>query len=68
MVYNGLGYAFCMAGGRPFLDKSKIVCKPLDPPLTATVALAWKTHQTNSSTVNKFIAYVREYLKQLNEE
>ena len=68
MVYNGLGYAFCMAGGRPFLDKSKIVCKPLDPPLTTTVALAWKTHQTNSSTVNKFIAYVREYLKQLNEE
>lgn len=68
MVYNGLGYAFCMAGGRPFLDESKIVCKPLNPPLTATVALAWKTHQANSITVNKFITYVREYLKQLNEE
>ena len=68
MVYNGLGYAFCMAGGRPFLDERKIVCKPLDPPLTATVALAWKTHQTNSITVNKFITYVREHLKQINEE
>lgn len=68
MVYNGLGYAFCMAGGRPFLDESKIVCKPLDPPLTATVALAWKTHQTNSITVTRFIAYVREYLAQLKQE
>ena len=68
MVYNGLGYAFCMAGGRPFLDESKIVCKPLDPPLTATVALAWKTHQTNSITVTRFIAYVREYLAQMKQE
>lgn len=68
MVYNGLGYAFCMAGGRPFLDESKIVCKPLDPSLTATVALAWKTHQTNSITVTKFIAYVREYLAQMKQK
>lgn len=65
MVYNGLGYAFCMAGGRPFLDESKIVCKPLDPPLTASVALAWKTHQPSSVTVSKFIAFAREYIKSL---
>lgn len=66
MVYNGLGYAFCMAGGRPFLDNSKIICKPLDPPLTASVALAWKSHQPNSVTVSKFIAFVRESLSKLN--
>lgn len=65
MVYNGLGYTFCMAGGRPFLDNSKIICKPLDPPLTASVALAWKSHQPNSVTVSKFIAFVREYLSKL---
>lgn len=67
MVYNGLGYAFCMAGGRPFLDESKVVCKPLQPPLTTSVALAWKTHQRNSITVSKFIAYVREYLQQIEK-
>ncbi len=66
MVYNGLGYAFCMAGGRPFFDNSKIICKPLDPPLTASVALAWKSHQPNSVTVSKFIAFVRESLSKLN--
>ena len=65
MVYNGLGYAFCMAGGRPFLDNGKIICKPLDPPLTASVALAWKSHQPNSVTVSKFISFVREYLSKL---
>lgn len=63
MVYNGMGYALCMAGGRPFLDESKILCKPLNPPLTATTVLAWKTNQTNSLTVVKFIEHVREYLK-----
>lgn len=68
MVYNGLGYAFCMAGGRPFLDNSKIVCKPLTPPLTTSVALAWKTHQPNSVTVNKFIAFAREYIKGLENK
>ena len=67
MVYNGLGYAFCMAGGRPFLDNNKIVCKPLEPPLTASVALAWKSHQANSVTVSKFIAFVREYITKLNK-
>lgn len=67
MVYNGLGYAFCMAGGRPFLDNSKIICKPLDPPLTASAALAWKSHQTNSVTVSKFITFVREYISKLNK-
>lgn len=66
MVYNGLGYAFCMAGGRPFLDNTKVICKPLEPPLTASVALAWKTHQTNSITVTKFIAFVRDYIKSLD--
>lgn len=66
MVYNGLGYAFCMAGGRPFLDNTKVICKPLEPPLTASVALAWKTHQTNSVTVTKFIAFVRDYIKSLD--
>lgn len=67
MVYNGLGYAFCMAGGRPFLDNTKVICKPLDPPLTASVALAWKSHQTNSVTVSKFIAFVRESITKLNK-
>lgn len=68
MVYNGFGYAFCMAGGRPFLDTKKIVCKPLAPPLTANVVLAWKAHQPNSLTVNKFIAYARDYLQQTKEK
>ena len=65
MVYNGLGYALCMAGGRPFLDETKIVCKPLNPPLTATVALAWKSHQIKSITVTKFIEHAREYMKEI---
>lgn len=67
MVYNGLGYAFCMAGGRPFLDNTKVICKPLDPPLTASVALAWKSHQPNSVTVSKFIAFVRDSITKLNK-
>ena len=63
MVYNGMGYSLCMAGGRPFLDKSKILCKPLNPPLIATTVLAWKTQQAKSLTVTKFIEYARKYIE-----
>lgn len=65
LVYNGLGYSFCIAGGRPFLDNDIITCKPLNPPLTANVVLAWKSHQPNNLAVSKFITFVREYLTQM---
>lgn len=63
MVYQGMGYSFCMAGGRPFLDSSKILCKPLNPPLTATAVLVWKNHQTKSAAVTKFLEHARAYIQ-----
>ena len=68
MVYNKLGYALCIEGGRPFLDTGQICCKPMQPPLTATTVLAWKKHQPVNIAVKKFIEYAREFLqKQKNE-
>lgn len=67
MVHEGLGYAFCIGGGRPFLDKNEICYRPLSPELNATVVLAWKKHQPASLAVTKFIEHAKDYLRRQEE-
>lgn len=59
MVYGRLAYAIVIQGSIAFWDKEKIICRPLDPPLTATSVLAWKRRQPLSPAASKFIDYAR---------
>lgn len=68
MVYNKLAYAIIIQGSIAFWDKEKIVCRPLDPPLTATSVLAWKRRQPFSPAAAKFIDYARTILQAQSAE
>ena len=60
MVYYGLGYALTIEGSLPYLDKSKVTCRPLYPELTATSLIAWKRGQPFSRATTKFIEHIKE--------
>lgn len=68
MVYGRLAYAIVIQGSIAFWDKEKIVCRPLDPPLTATSVLAWKRRQPFSPAAAKFIDYARTILQAQSAE
>lgn len=68
MVYGRLAYAIVIQGSIAFWDKEKIVCRPLDPPLTATSVLAWKRRQSLSPAASKFIDYARTILQAQSAE
>lgn len=68
MVYGRLAYAIVIQGSIAFWDKEKIVCRPLDPPLTATSVLAWKRRQPLSPAAAKFIDYARTILQAQSAE
>lgn len=59
MVRGGLAYALVVEGAVPFLDRSQITYRPLDPPLTATSVVAWKRDQPSSLAVKKFTGHIR---------
>ncbi len=68
MVYGRLAYAIVIQGSIAFWDKEKIICRPLDPPLTATSVLAWKRRQPLSPAASKFIDYARTILQAQSAE
>lgn len=68
MVYGRLAYAIVIQGSIAFWDKEKIICRPLDPPLTATSVLAWKRRQSLSPAASKFIDYARTILQAQSAE
>lgn len=59
MVEQKLAYSLVVEGSTELWDKSKIISKPLFPPLTATSVLAWKRNQPFSPAVTKFIEYIK---------
>jgi DNA-binding transcriptional LysR family regulator len=62
MASHGLGYAFVIKGGLAFNDETKIISRPLSPPLTATTVLAWKRGQPFSTATERFIHEIRSFL------
>lgn len=63
LVYHKLAYAVAIRGSNSFWDPQKIVCRPLQPPLTATSVLAWKRMQPFGLAAAKFIQYAKETLR-----
>ncbi len=59
MVQSGFGYALVVEGSLPFLDKSKICCRPLYPELTGTTVFAWKRDQPFSLAAARFIEHAK---------
>lgn len=59
MVYAGLGRSVVIEGSLPFLDHTQLVVRPLFPELHETSVLVWKSHQTQSPVVRRFIEHVR---------
>ena len=59
MVQKGLAYSIVIEGSLPFLDKDKIIYRPLYPELTASSVLAWKKQQPFSLATGKFIEYLK---------
>lgn len=62
MVESGLAYFIVVEGAVSFWDQSKIIYRPLMPPLTATSVLAWKRGQPFSLAATKFIEYAKCFL------
>ena len=63
MVHNRLACAVLIYGSLAFWDPEKLVCRPLNPPLTATSVLAWKRQQPFGLAAEKFIQYAKEALR-----
>ena len=62
MVQRGLAYSIVIEGALPFLDKEKIIYRPLYPELMANSTLAWKKRQPFSLAASKFIEYLKCFL------
>lgn len=62
MVEKGIGRSITIEGGRPYLDRSRLVCLPLFPELRATSVLAWKRGQPFSLAAAKFIEHIKKTL------
>jgi DNA-binding transcriptional LysR family regulator len=63
LVEQGFGYALVVEGSMPFLDTSRICCRPLSPERTTTSVLAWKKNQPFAPAVKKFLEYVQNTLE-----
>ena len=62
MVESGLAYSIVVEGAVSFWDQSKIVCRPLSPPLTGTSVLAWKHGQPFAPAAARFIEFSKCFL------
>lgn len=62
MVRGGLGYALVVEGSLPYVDETKICCRPLYPELEATTVLAWKRQQPFGLAATKFIEHMKCFL------
>lgn len=59
MVNKGLAYSLVIEGSVPFLDRSKVTYRPLNPPLTSTSVLAWKRNTPFDLATKKFIEHIQ---------
>lgn len=59
MVQSGLAYSLVIEGSVPFLDKEKIIFRPVSPRLTSNSVLAWKKQQPFSLAATKFIEHMK---------
>ena len=59
LAQKGFGILVVIAGSLPFLDASKLVMRPLSPPLSSTSVLAWKRGVPLSRAAEGFIEYAR---------
>lgn len=59
LAQKGFGILVVIAGSLPFLDASKLVMRPLSPPLSSTSVLAWKRGVPLSRAAESFIEYAR---------
>ena len=53
MVQSGLAYSLVIEGSVPFLDKEKIIFRPVSPRLISNSVLAWKKTTAVLSCGNK---------------
>lgn len=67
LVKKGIGYAIVLEGSVSFYDPAFVVSRPLNPPLESTSVLVWKKNQMFSLTVQKFLNFTKNYLKNKNE-
>ena len=59
LAQKGFGILVVIAGSLPFLDASKLVMRPLSPPLSSTSVLAWKRGVPLSPAATRFIEHAR---------
>ena len=64
LVAGGMGIAVTIEGSLPFLDRTQLVTRPLDPPLTASTVFAWKRHQPFGPAAAKFLEFARTFWTQ----
>lgn len=67
LVEKGIGYAIVLEGSVSFYDPAFVVSRPLNPVLESTSVLVWKKNQLFSPTVQKFLNFTKNYLKNNNE-
>lgn len=61
LVAGGMGISVTIEGSLPFLDSSRLIVRPLDPPLTASTVFAWKRHQPFGPAAAKFLEFARTF-------
>ncbi len=64
MVKEGLGYALIIGSSITLWDKKHIAWRPLNPDMTTSSVIAWKKHQPFSPAAEKFIAHLKENLRE----
>lgn len=60
MVTHGLGRLLCISGSLPYMDKTHIAARSLNPFLQVTAVLAWKRGAVHSEATERFIQLIRK--------
>lgn len=60
LVFDGLADAITIEAAVAHYDPARFVFRPLDPPLTSTVVLAWKRFQPTFGAAGRFLDFLRE--------
>lgn len=63
MVEEGVGYALCLDGIVKTGSDSPLCFRPLNPPRTTHMDIAWKRHQVFSKAAALFLKTLQEYVK-----
>ena len=57
MVTHGLGRLLCISGSLPYMDKTHIAARSLNPFLQVTAVLAWKRGAVHSEATERLSAH-----------